>query len=139
MSGRAFLAELALGFVLAGGISAPPGRGDAQAAPDPAKAKLEAARITYEALLEVHRQGQAGFDAEKVYLWSRRWMEAERDLSEKKADRAAAAEAHLDRMKDLRKLDVARYKAGQGTKAEALGADFYVAEAELWLARVKGK
>jgi outer membrane protein TolC len=98
-----------------------------------AAAKLKAARATYEAALKAFAGGKS--DPEKVYLWSRRWMEARRDRAAKKADRVAAVEAHRDRMKELRKTAEARYRAGQLPLADVLGVDFYIAEAELWLAQ----
>jgi hypothetical protein len=48
--------------------------------------------------------GERIFDgpkAERFYLWSRRWMEAASAQARTKADRVAAAQAHLDRMKGL--------------------------------------
>jgi len=104
----------------------------ATAAPENlAAAKLKAARMVYEAMVKQLHEGRV--DAERPYLWSRRWMEAQRDASPKKADRIAALEAHRDRMKDLRKTAEQRYKAGQGSHAEVLSVDFYLAEAEVWL------
>jgi hypothetical protein len=110
----------------------------AEAAPtvtELARAKLAAARTTYEATVAAYQAGHT--DADAAYRWSCRWLEAERDVSDKKADRVAALEAHRDRMKALREIALARYKAGQASQADALGAGFYVAEAELWLARAK--
>lgn len=98
---------------------------------DLAATKRDTAKMTYEASLKALQVGRA--DAEPVYIWSRRWMEAQRDASAKKADRIAALEAHRDRMKALRKMTEQRYKAGQGSHADVLGVDFYIAEAELWL------
>ncbi|HJZ58680.1 MAG TPA: efflux RND transporter periplasmic adaptor subunit [Gemmataceae bacterium] len=109
----------------------------APADPELAKAKRETAGAAYKATFKAFQDGRA--DTEKVYLWSRRWMEAEQDAGEKKADRIAAVEAHLDRMKELRKLAEARYQAGQSTHADVLGVDFYLAEARLWLAQAKAE
>lgn len=98
-------------------------------------AKLKAARLVYEAMVKELHEGRGQVDADRLYLWSRRWMEAQRDASPKKADQIAALEAHRDRMKDLRKMAEQRYKAGQGSHAEVLCVDFYLAEAELWLSK----
>lgn len=102
-----------------------------------AKTKVAAAKTTYEVTVKAFAEGKA--DAEKVYLWSRRWMEAQRDVSGKQPDRVAAVEAHLERMKELRKTAEARYRIAQAPPADVLGADFSIAEAELWLAQVKAK
>jgi hypothetical protein len=116
-------------------------RAPAVAAPaarrDLAQTKLATARKVFEATVRAFQTGQS--DAEKVYLWSRRWLEAQRDLSDKKAAEVAALEAHRGRMKDLRKMAEQRYRAGKVPDAEALGAEFYVAEVELWLARAKAR
>jgi len=103
--------------------------------PDPAATKVKTARAAHEATFEAFRSGKA--DADKVYLWSRRWMEAQRDQGGKKADPATAIKDHLARMKVLRRFALERYKAGQTTPADVLGADFYIAEAEVWLTQAK--
>jgi outer membrane protein TolC len=123
-----------------GMVGGPPAFGEAKAAPsraDLTRAKLDAARHAYEANVQAYAAGRG--DADKVYLWSWRWMEAEREQAEKKGGREAALESHLERMKDLRKAAVKRYQAGQAPQADPLGAGFYVAEAELWLAQAKDK
>jgi hypothetical protein len=101
------------------------------------KAKADTARRAYEASVAALATGKA--DAERVYLWSHRLLEAQQDSSDKKADRLAALEGHLARMKDLRKLTEERYKQGVAIQADALAADYYIAEATLWLARAKTK
>ncbi len=104
-----------------------------------AKARLQAARKVYEGYLSRYKIGPSQpLDAEKLYQWSRRWLEAQQDLALKKADRVAAAEAHLARMRrleqtmrDLARKEVAPY--------EVAGAEFYRLEAERWVAQAKGK
>jgi hypothetical protein len=125
MSGRTFLAGLLLAGLL--GASAPA----ASSTADLTEAKLQAARKTYDATIKAMQTGQT--DAEKVYVWSRRVLEGERDRGAKKADHAAALEAHLGRMKELREMTTQRYRAGQLAYAEVLGTEFYVKEAELWV------
>jgi hypothetical protein len=45
--------------------------------------------------------------AELFYLWSRRWLEAQRDAgSGAQASEIAAIEGHLNRMRDLDKLRI---------------------------------
>jgi RND family efflux transporter MFP subunit len=103
------------------------------------QARLEAARKTYEMLLQRYKNATDRLDTEKMYQWSRRWMEAGRDLASKQDERVAAVQAHLDRMKDLERLATALSKAGQGLMSDVSAAEFYRTEAELWLAREKGK
>ena len=116
--------------------------GVAVAAGDPAptdlvQAKVKAAEVAYKAVVADYQNGRS--DAEKVYLWSRRLAEAQQELSGKKADQVAAVEAHGQRMKDLCKTAEQRYRTGNAPHAEVLGAEFYNAEAALWLARAKAK
>jgi outer membrane protein TolC len=66
-------------------------------------------------------------------------LEAQQDSSDKKADRLAALEGHLGRMKDLRKITEERYTLGHAIQADVLAADYYIAEATLWLAQAKTK
>jgi hypothetical protein len=64
------------------------------------KALAKAAREAY----EQHRQLLAAGhlrSCDEVYLWSVRWMEAEKEASQELRDQVSAAEAHRDRMKDL--------------------------------------
>src|SRR5438094_413613 len=106
-----FQAVLLLGLMLAAGSFSPQAFAGGQAAPALAEAKLKAARVAYEANLKALPTGQS--DAEKVYVWSRRLLEAQRDLSTKKADRVAAVEEHLARMKVLREMVKQRYATGR--------------------------
>jgi hypothetical protein len=122
---------------LAAVLTAAPVPAGAQGAPALAEAKFTAARKAYEAHWKALPTGLS--DPEKVYLWSRRVLEAQRALSPKKADRVAAAEAHLERMRDLQKATVQRYKAGRNSFAEVAGTDFYLAEAQSGLAQAKAQ
>jgi hypothetical protein len=110
---------------------------DPSSVADLMKAKADTARRAYEASVAALATGKA--DAEKVYLWSRRLLEAQQDSSDKKADRLAALEGHLGRMKDLRKISEERYKQGAAIHADVVATDYYVAEATLWLAQAKTK
>ena len=104
---------------------------------DLVQAKVKAAEAAYKAAAGDYQNGRS--DAEKVYLWSRRLAEAQQELSGKKADQLAALEAHEQRLKGLRKTAEQRYRTGNAPHAEVLGAEFYNAEAALWLARAKAK
>ena len=81
--------------------------------------------------------GQAGARAEDIYTWSVRGLNAQLDLSSKKADHISAFDDHLHRMQDLGKVVQTRLKVGIGSSMDAAAADFYIAEAELWFAREK--
>jgi hypothetical protein len=97
------------------------------------KERLQAARQAYEA---VSKQG----DEEKTYVWSRRWMEAERDIAKNKAERVAALQAHFERMKKLEVLVLLMETRNAAPRPERLApAQFYRAEADIWLAAEKAK
>jgi len=76
-----------------------PERAEHEVPVDLLKAQVASARRIYELNLKMYRAGvPKSDDPETFYLWSVRWLNAERDLSKKPADRVAAAEAHLERM-----------------------------------------
>jgi hypothetical protein len=72
-------------------------------------------RKVYEGMLEKANTFGGPSDPEKLYPWSHRWMEAEQDASEKKTDRVAAAEGHLDRMKKREALYQGSCPGGKST------------------------
>lgn len=78
--------------------------------------------------------------AADCYIWSRRWVEAERALAENQEAELAALRRHRDRMQQLfRKVDALHregVRGGEGTQFFA--AKFYLAEAEVWLASAEG-
>lgn len=103
-----------------------------------AEAMLETAKATYEATA-------AGYDAgtitlPELYLWSRRWLEAERTLASTKEDELAALAQHWQRMRTtLRKVGALYFAGSKGGEAEKYhGAEFYLAEAEMWLVDAGG-
>jgi hypothetical protein len=98
--------------------------------PELAKSLEEVAKKTYEKTCETG-------EFEKAYQWSRRWLEAERQRSDKKADRITAAQAHLDRMKALQKRAERERQNGQASQADVLAIEYYCVEAEIWLAQAK--
>jgi hypothetical protein len=102
------------------------------------RAKVDAARRTYEVVWQNNREGIIPF-AELAYRWSRRWLEAELELSDKKADHVAAWQAHRDRMRQLARITRDRYRNRVSTVEEATGTDFYIAEAEVWLEQAAKK
>lgn len=116
-----------------------PARADDKALAN-AKARAQAARKVYEGML---KRGvvdpNAALDPEKQYHWSRRWMEAEQELSGKKADRIAAFQRHLERMKKVESLVKELRKAGLVDEATVAAAEFFRLETEKLLAQTKAK
>jgi hypothetical protein len=101
-----------------------------------AEARRKAAQKAYDQLFEGYRRGAASMPSpETVYLWSRRCLDADLDVSDKAVDQTAAYQAHLDRMKGIEtQMREAATRTGAGsTLIPAL--EFYRAEAEYWLAR----
>jgi Sigma-70, region 4 len=75
-----------------------------------AAARLDLAKVAHEKYL---LRFQLGMETEQaVNLWSRRWLQAQLDLSDKKADRDAALQAHRDRLKKVDELARARLDLG---------------------------
>jgi RND family efflux transporter MFP subunit len=101
-----------------------------------ARAQVEVSRKAYEAARKSLDQTRR---AEEVYTWSVRWLNAQRDVSNKKDERLAALEAHLQRMKDLEKRVEALHKGGRTSPLDPLAAEAYRVEAELWLAQEKAR
>lgn len=98
-----------------------------------AEMRLAAARKMYEGAMERMRLG-ASVSNEYLYLWSRRWLDAERAVSRTAAERRDAAAGHLKRMQPLDDLAKRRVKVGDLSVAELPETEFYRVEAELWLA-----
>jgi RNA polymerase sigma factor (sigma-70 family) len=82
-----------------------------------------AAKKAYEAVFAAFQAGRKA-DAEKCYLWSKRWRDAERAAGNRKAQ----AE-HAKRMRALRDLVLAQYRAGQVGRDEVAAAEYYWQEA----------
>ncbi len=99
------------------------------------KDRLDAARRTYELTMASIRDSQTKVDPERLYQWSRRWLDAQVSLATTDADRNAALAAHRDRMKDLSKLTAALIKSGLAPAADEAAAEYFELEAELLLAQ----
>jgi putative protein kinase ArgK-like GTPase of G3E family len=104
-----------------------------------AKSRIEAARTVYEGMIEETKVNKDLPDAEKLYVWSRRWMEAQRDVSNRKQDQIAAIEAHAARMKGLAKLFKKLQESGHVGQVSTAAAEFYRLEAEKYLLDAKKK
>jgi len=107
-----------------------------------AKARRDAAKKVYEASWDVYvHDSQIGRgDIEYYHDWSVRWMQAERDLVQKKAERIAAVEGHLKRMQVWKeRLDDGVKNGATRPLYEVSAAEFFRLEAEDWLAAAKAE
>lgn len=87
--------------------------------------------------MQEHRTGSAGVS--EVYEWSSRVMQANRSLAPSKEKQVAAIESHRKMMEQLAKVAEARFRTGKITQSEVAEAQYYVAEADLWLLEARGK
>src|SRR3954464_12774976 len=114
---------------------APP---DAPPKPPPlAEAPSTAALKQFEEVWIFYRQSRT--DSFLTYYWSRLVLESQQDLSDAKADRIAALEAHRDRMKRLETLVLKVRKLGFGFSTDVGATAYYRIEAERWLERARGE
>jgi hypothetical protein len=75
--------------------------------------------------------------ADTVYRWSKRLLEAERDASPEKANQVAACEAHLERIKKLEAKIRKIRRIGFGDSLDVVEADYYRKEADFWFDQAK--
>ena len=102
-----------------------------------AAAAGEAYRLASRRLVEIGDPASSA-TLELLHLWSRRLMEAQQEVSNKKEDKIAAAQAHLVRMKELE--DVVKKQVDVGFRAPDSGATkFYRLEAERQVLLAKAK
>jgi hypothetical protein len=101
-----------LGLILAVDLSVAQEAEVSQTPHELAKARLDLARRIYRLTEEQITAPPTAPSAphrisntlEQLTLWSRRWMEAERDLAQDKAGRGAALSAHIQRLKKQEKI-----------------------------------
>jgi RNA polymerase sigma factor (sigma-70 family) len=87
-----------------------------------ARSRLNAAKTAYEAYWLLYQAGREG--EQTVNLWSRRWLQAQLDLSDNKADRDAALAAHRDRLAKVDAIARARLDLGGSTRSpESVAAE----------------
>jgi hypothetical protein len=110
------------------------------------KARAEAAQKTHSAALKSLTQTKRAGDLlipmgkpEDVYIWSVRWLNAQRDLANKKEEQIAALVDHLRRMQELKQRVENLAKAGMVLPTAVNAVEFYRVEAEVWLAQEKAK
>ena len=109
---RRILQLMLLCLVLVGfgvAVSAPP---DSEGARSLAEQRLKVAQEANDALKALKKMREIA-SAEQVYRWSRRLMEAEMAMSEKDADRIAAINAFLLRVKRMEALAKQGYDQGE--------------------------
>src|SRR5207249_4427826 len=70
--------------------------------------------------------------------WSVKWLNAELRLTEKKSERIALYEAHLERMKTMEAINKAKFDAGALAVTQYHPIVYYRIEAEIWLDESKG-
>lgn len=97
--------------------------------------RIQTAQRTYEFLFDGVRQGWGrSSDPELVYLWSRRWLEAELEAAGTTAARRTAYINHLSRMKEMAgRFEALSLSIGVPPVKKA-SAEAFVAEAEYWAA-----
>lgn len=113
-----------------------------------AKARVLLARNTMRLMVEdlatppdPRAVGPADFHGvlRRLGTWSRRLMDADRDLSDKKADQVAALEAHLTRIRGLEELATLLADSGNLSPLEVDELAFSRLEAEFLLLKAKTK
>jgi hypothetical protein len=110
-----------------------------------AKARMQAAQTVYRGAVARWKLGpgpgesSSGDFAEKLYRWSRRWMEAQTEASDRKADQSTAAEDHLARMRDLEKIAREQLKRKLIAAVDVAAVEFYRLQAEKRVSKLKKK
>jgi len=121
------------GFLLVGLSFAPAPPEEPPRRPALAEARYRAAIKQFEEVWTYYRQSRT--DSFPVYYWSRLVLDAQRDLSALPADRIAALEAHLERMRKLEVLVKKVRRLGFGFSIDVGATEYYRLEAESWLDR----
>jgi vacuolar-type H+-ATPase subunit I/STV1 len=106
-----------------------------------AKARLAAAKTVYEGSWKHHiEEPESGPSAVEYYHdWSVRWLQAERDLSQTKAEQITALEGHLKRMQLWKEMLEKNAQDGNIPTYAAQKGQFYRLEAEDWLTAAKAE
>jgi RNA polymerase sigma factor (sigma-70 family) len=99
------------------------------------QARLDAGTIEIKARYVEYCNGRGTLD---IFLGaSRRVLDAERDLSMKKADQITAWESHLHRMQQVYLINLDRYNAARISLQDLKQAEYYRIDAEIGLERAK--
>jgi hypothetical protein len=112
---------------------ATPAAGAAPAAatsgPTLAQQKVQTTKYVNDFLAQMAKQGMPP-TVEDQCLWSRRQMEAEHDAATTDADRAAALQGHLKRMRDLEASCKQTYQLGRLSYLSLMTVTYHRIEAE---------
>jgi hypothetical protein len=112
----------------------------AKTEPPSAASRLAAAERVCRMLHDQATGAPGHLVVEHTYVWSMRWMQAQRDVdAAADGDRFAALEAHLKRMRDFRARVAELHKQDLTSKFDVASTEYYVAEAEELLTRAKAK
>ena len=134
MAAKSWLSlAVALGLVWSSARAADPPAPPPKLPATVVKAKLDAARATYQTLWSAPSFRYL----EPLYQWSCRWLEAQRLLSDKKEDQIAALEAHAERMDKLEQFAKHLYKDRLTTVDQVTATAYYRAEAEGWCVQAR--
>jgi hypothetical protein len=128
---------LLLGLALAVVSSAPAPQEKPKAKSALATARFAAATKQFDEIWTYYRQSRT--DSFPVYYWSRLVLDSQVDLSEGRADRIAAHEAHIERMKRLEALVNKVRKLGFGFSVDVKATEYYRLESERWLEKLKAE
>ncbi len=90
--------------------------------------RLDAANKVFVALEAQYQQGTTTLD--DVYVWSVRFMQADRSVN----GDSAAVQAHTARMSSLDSSVQKRVQSGMAPRSDELAARYYLAEARVWTA-----
>jgi hypothetical protein len=101
------------------------------------RAQLETARQGLEAEQKNLKAGKSTFD--QTLLWSRRVLQAQLALSDKREDRVAAYETYLKQLREYEEVTRANYERGAVALLGLLEARYLRQEAEVQLAQAKVK
>jgi hypothetical protein len=137
-------AILVAGLLLSLGGAAPVETRDDKDLRANARARMEAAKTVYKGMLARFRTDpnfHLSFSRllRELYLWSTRWLEAQIEMSAKKADHIDAAVEHLIRMRELEKSTLAARRQRMATDYEVAAAEFYRLDAEKQVLKLKKK
>jgi hypothetical protein len=100
------------------------------------KAKLEAARQTFNVVSKNFNEGPVR-GVELPYRWSRRLLEAERQMSAEKSAQISAFQRHVERMQNVERVARDLYRERVNTVNEVTAAEYYRREAEIWLVQAR--
>jgi hypothetical protein len=127
-----------LGLLLAGLSFAPAANWQAPPNLSPlATARYKAALKQFDETWSYYQQSR--IDSYQVYVWSRLVLDCQLDQAQNKAERVAALEGHLARMKKLQALITKVRRIGFSRSYDVGAAEYYRLEVDYWLAREKAR